>query len=264
MTAAARGGDQSGGNDRGRRQRTENRNDSKGSARANRRTHVRSSSGERAYERKQERGRRSSERAPSTGKQRRSAASGGATGSHEPSAREVLLGSGLLRSGRNALSSLSERIATSRVPFVGTVVVVLVTGIVATLWLSIAAVGNSYHMQESKQRVQALSERKEDLLRSVSRMSSISEIRRRAELMNMVPVSEVAHLVRQPDGSVRVVGEPRPAEEPESAPQGENSAPEGDEEQTGDGDSSGQSPPQRREESPDASEQSSSNEASVG
>ncbi|MGJ7906118.1 hypothetical protein ACOQFL_06520 [Actinopolyspora sp. H202] len=263
MTAAARGGDQSGGNGRGRRPRTDNRTDSKGTIRANRRVHVRSSSGERAYERKQERGRRSSERNPSAGKQRRSTASGGATESHEPSAREVLLGSGLLRSGRESLVSLTERLATSRVPFVGTVVIVLVTGIVATLWLSIAAVGNSYHMQESKQRVQALSERKEDLLRSVSRMSSISEIRRRAERMNMVPVSEVAHLVRRPDGSIEVVGDPRPAEAPESTQQGESGDSNGDGEDAGGGDSSGQSQPQRQEESSGGSEQSS-NEASVG
>lgn len=281
MTAPARGGNQSEDDNGKARQRGDKRADKradkrsdrrtdrsaepKGSTRTNRRVRVRSTSAERAYERKRERGRRSSEEGRPTGGEKRSKGGGSGAGPHEPSARDVLLGSGALRSGKDALRGLTNRIATSRAPFVGTVVVVLVTGIVATLWLSIAAVGNSYRIQESKQRVQALSERKEDLLRSVSRMSSISEIRRRAAEMNMVPVSEVARLVPQPDGSVRVVGDPQPAEAPKPPPKRGGGAPD---RSGGGADGGGDSPNGGTRRQPDASPedsgQSSSDEPSVG
>ncbi|SDP44793.1 hypothetical protein SAMN04487905_104150 [Actinopolyspora xinjiangensis] len=259
MTASATGSDRSENSGR-KRQRADGRPQAGANTRTNRR--VRSSSGERAYERKRERGRRSSEGAPSSGEAKRSKGRGVDARSREPSAREVLLGSGALRSGREAFRALTNTIATSRVPFVGTVVVVLVTGIVATLWLSIAAVGNSYRMQESKQRVQALSERKEDLLRSVSRMSSIPEIRRRAVEMNMVPVSEVARLVPQPDGSVRVVGEPRPAEAPPD--ERDTGPPEGENGGNGQEQRSNQPPPEHGSESSADPDRPESNEPSVG
>ncbi|ASU78221.1 hypothetical protein CDG81_07820 [Actinopolyspora erythraea] len=259
MTASAPGSDQSENSGR-KRQRADRRPQSRANIRTNRR--VRSSSGERAYERKHERGRRSSEAAPSSGEAKRPKGRGVDRGSREPSAREVLLGSGALRSGREAFRALTNTIATSRVPFVGTVVVVLVTGIVATLWLSIAAVGNSYRMQESKQRVQTLSERKEDLLRSVSRMSSISEIRRRAVEMDMVPVSEVARLVKRPDGSVRVVGEPQPAEAPPD--ERGTAVPEGEDGREGQERRSNQRAPERGSDSSADPDQPASNEPSVG
>ncbi|TDC94720.1 hypothetical protein E1161_06590 [Saccharopolyspora aridisoli] len=109
-----------------------------------------------------------------------------------------------------------ERVSTlARLPLVVVVMVVLATGLAATLWLSISAVSGSYQLQEGESRVNALNERKEQLQRDVSTMGSTPEIQRRAEQeLGMVKAPAPAHLVPQPDGSVVVVGEPEKATAP--------------------------------------------------
>lgn len=109
-----------------------------------------------------------------------------------------------------------ERVSTlARLPLVVVVMVVLATGLAATLWLSISAVSGSYRLQEGEARVNALNERKEQLQRDVSTMGSTPEIQRRAEQeLGMVKAPAPAHLVPQPDGSVVVVGEPKKATTP--------------------------------------------------
>ncbi|PRW64411.1 hypothetical protein [Actinopolyspora mortivallis] len=227
-TASARGGNR-GERRRGRkRQRGEQRSE----ARVDRGGRVRSSSAERAYERKRERGEQAERhRANNSGGDVSTTTAKRATRAHD-SGRSPSFGTGMVRPVREFAARVARRLAHSRAPFVGTVMVVLVSGVVATLWLSIAAVSNSYRIQDSKERVQALTERKEDLLRSVSRMSSISEVQRRVEEMNMVPAPEPAHLVVEPDGSVRLVGHPRaataPEENPEESARSDGQAPDGD------------------------------------
>ncbi|MEB3367000.1 hypothetical protein [Saccharopolyspora mangrovi] len=109
-----------------------------------------------------------------------------------------------------------ERVSTlARLPLVVVVMVVLATGLAATLWLSISAVSGSYRLQEGEARVNALNERKEQLQRDVSTMGSTPEIQRRAEQeLGMVKAPAPAHLVPQADGSVAVVGEPKKATTP--------------------------------------------------
>ncbi|RRO16093.1 hypothetical protein EIL87_13565 [Saccharopolyspora rhizosphaerae] len=113
-----------------------------------------------------------------------------------------------------------ERVNTlARLPLVVVVMVVLATGLAATLWLSISAVSGSYRLQEGEARVNALNERKEQLQREVSSMGSTPEIQRRAEQeLGMVKAPAPAHLVPQPDGSVVVVGEPEKATAPAPPP----------------------------------------------
>ncbi|SFS33967.1 hypothetical protein [Saccharopolyspora flava] len=109
-----------------------------------------------------------------------------------------------------------DRVSTlARLPLVVVVMVVLATGLAATLWLSISAVSGSYRLQEGETRLNVLNERKEQLQRDVSTMGSTPEIQRRAEQeLGMVKAPAPAHLVPQPDGSVVVVGEPEKAVAP--------------------------------------------------
>ncbi|WP_017974146.1 hypothetical protein [Actinopolyspora halophila] len=219
MTAPARGGNEGERKSGRQRQRTEQR----GNSRTTRRGRVRSASAERAYERKRERGKPTEPRqADERDTERRGKHDGGNRGERGKS-RPELPGSGILHSGAGASYRLLSKVATSRAAFVGTAMVVLAAGIITTLWLSIAAVSNSYRIQDSKERVQALTERKEDLMRSVSKMGSISEIQQRVKEMNMVSAPDPAHLVVAPDGSVRVVGDPSAAPTPEPPSEGASS-----------------------------------------
>lgn len=121
---------------------------------------------------------------------------------------------------------LQSKVATSRVPFIVSVMAVLACGLIATLWLAIAAVSGSYQLQKANAEANALQERKEALVREVSTMDSTPALQRRAKELGMVEPAEPAHLVVQPDGSVRVVGEPKaatapapPAPKPQTRPQ---------------------------------------------
>ncbi|MFR9730836.1 hypothetical protein ACL03H_16555 [Saccharopolyspora sp. MS10] len=110
---------------------------------------------------------------------------------------------------------LQAKVATSRVPMVVAVMGLLAIGLVATLSLSIAAVGGSYRLQEVEQEVTALNEHREGLLREVSNLDSTPALQRKAIELGMVPPpGPPAHLVVQPDGSVRVIGEPEQASTP--------------------------------------------------
>ncbi|NYH78018.1 hypothetical protein FHR84_001340 [Actinopolyspora biskrensis] len=225
MTAPTRGGNEGERKSGRQRQRTEQR----GNNRTNRRGRVRSATAERAYERKRERGKQPEPRQSDERDSERRGRRHGENRREKESSRPGLSGSGILHSGAGAFYRLLSKVATSRAAFVGTAMVVLAAGIVTTLWLSIAAVSNSYRIQDSKERVQALTERKEDLMRSVSKMGSISEIQQRVEEMNMVPAPDPAHLVVAPDGSVRVVGEPSAApmpDPPSSGPPSEGTSSE--------------------------------------
>ncbi len=113
---------------------------------------------------------------------------------------------------------LPKKITQSNVPFVVTVMAVLTVGIAGTLWLSSSAVSNSYQLRQAQNRVNVLSERKEDLLRQVSVMNSAPALRKRAEELGLVMPEEAAHVVMHPDGSVSVVGDPQPAKAPPAPP----------------------------------------------
>ncbi|ANY05094.1 hypothetical protein [Pseudonocardia sp. HH130630-07] len=105
---------------------------------------------------------------------------------------------------------------TGRAKFVMVVMVLLVVGLVATLWLSTAAAADSYALQEARQRTGALTEQSEALRKEVSRLESPASLAQRASEQGMVPVRDVARLVVAPDGRVDVVGEPQAA--PAAAP----------------------------------------------
>jgi hypothetical protein len=104
--------------------------------------------------------------------------------------------------------------STGRPQFVLLIMVLLVVGLAATLWLSTAAAADSYRLQDARAAARELSERAERLHREVAVLESAPELARRAAAMGMVPVQNPARLVVAPDGSVTVVGEPRAAVAP--------------------------------------------------
>ena len=112
---------------------------------------------------------------------------------------------------------LQSKVAASRVPFVVAAMGLLGAGLVSTLWLSIAAVSGSYELQQGESDINSLSEHKEQLMREVNGMDSTPALQRRASDLGMVPASEPARLVVNPDGSVTMVGEPKPAGRPAPA-----------------------------------------------
>ncbi|MCO1655886.1 hypothetical protein [Pseudonocardia humida] len=105
-------------------------------------------------------------------------------------------------------------VSTGRAKFVLLIMLLLIGGLVATLWLSTSASADSYRLQDAKSDAAALSQRSEQLRREVAQLASAPELARRAEEMGMVRVQDPARLVVGPDGAVTVVGEPQAAPAP--------------------------------------------------
>jgi cell division protein FtsB len=107
-----------------------------------------------------------------------------------------------------------------RARFVVLIIVLLVTGIAATLWLSTQAISDSYRLERAKQESTDLSERADVLKREVSKLDSPSALAQRAKELGMVFPGDPARLVVAPDGTITVVGEPKqaPSQAPPSTP----------------------------------------------
>ncbi|ALE84423.1 hypothetical protein [Pseudonocardia sp. HH130629-09] len=100
---------------------------------------------------------------------------------------------------------------TGRAKFVLVVMVLLVSGLIATLWLSTAAAADSYSLQAARERTAALTEQSEALRKEVTVLQSPGSLADRAAAQGMVRVTDPARLVVAPDGRVDVVGEPMAA-----------------------------------------------------
>ncbi len=96
--------------------------------------------------------------------------------------------------------------------------VLLGVALVATLWLSTAAAAGSYRLQEAQTETRDLSERAEELGRTVAALETAPELARRARALGMVPVDDPARLVTLPGGAVEVIGDPEPARAPAPPP----------------------------------------------
>lgn len=108
--------------------------------------------------------------------------------------------------------------AAGRAGFVVLIIGLLVGGVAATLWLSTQAIADSYRLEEVKQEATDLSERAAALQREVTKMDSPSALAQRAKELGMVLPADPARLVVRPDGTIEVVGEPKAAQPPVSAP----------------------------------------------
>ena len=107
---------------------------------------------------------------------------------------------------------------TGRAKFVLLVMLLLLGGLAATLWLSTAAAADSYRLQDAKSTLTTLSQQDESLHREVAQLASAPELAKQAEQLGMVRVHDPARLVVGPDGTVTVVGKPQAAPVPAPPP----------------------------------------------
>jgi uncharacterized protein HemX len=127
------------------------------------------------------------------------------------------------REGRPVQRTVDEDLdrGAGRVSFAVLIIVLLVVGVAATLWLSTQAIADSYRLDEVKQESERLAERAAELQREVTEKESAASLAERAKAMGMVPAGDPARLVVKPDGTVVVVGEPTPVVPPQT-PANEN------------------------------------------
>lgn len=131
------------------------------------------------------------------------------------------------REGRPVQRQVDEDLdrGTGRVSFAVLIIVLLVVGVAATLWLSTQAIADSYRLDQAKQDAERLAERAAVLQREVTEKESAASLAERAKAMGMVPAGDPARLVVKPDGTVVVVGEPTPVTPPAPQNQAENGNP---------------------------------------
>jgi hypothetical protein len=96
-------------------------------------------------------------------------------------------------------------------PFVLLIMVLLTSGLVATLWLSTAAAADSYRLDAARQATRDRSEEVERLHRDVAAMQSAPALAASAQRIGMVPAGVPAVILVHPDGTSQVVGTPAKA-----------------------------------------------------
>ncbi|TCO56677.1 hypothetical protein [Actinocrispum wychmicini] len=123
-----------------------------------------------------------------------------------------------VRSAPRQKGQKAERGTASRASFVMLVMGLLVVGVITTLWLSTQAIADSYRLDQAKKAAAELSERAETLERDVAGLGSASTLADEAAKLGMVPAGDPARLVVNPDGTVTVVGDPKPVAGPPAPP----------------------------------------------
>jgi cell division protein FtsB len=108
--------------------------------------------------------------------------------------------------------------SASRATFVVLVMVLLVGGVVATLWFSTQATADAYRLEQAKKATSELSARVAQLQQQVDEQDSAPALGARARQLGMVPAGDPAHLVVGPDGSVALIGTPSVARTPPPPP----------------------------------------------
>lgn len=98
-----------------------------------------------------------------------------------------------------------------RAPFVASMIALLSGGLVVTLYLTTRAAESTYELTAAQDTNQRLQAELAQLQRDVEAAESAPELAARARTIGMVPAGDPAHLVVNADGSVKVVGEPKPA-----------------------------------------------------
>ena len=96
-------------------------------------------------------------------------------------------------------------------PFVLLIMVLLTSGLVATLWLSTAAAADSYRLDDARQSTRDRTEEVERLHRDVAAMQSAPALAAAAQRIGMVPAGVPAVILVRADGTNQVVGTPQKA-----------------------------------------------------
>jgi hypothetical protein len=108
--------------------------------------------------------------------------------------------------------------SASRATFVVSVMVLLVGGVVATLWFSTQATADAYRLEQAKNTTNQLQVQVGQLQQEVARQGSPQSLAQRARQLGMIPAPEAAHLVVGANGKVSVVGTPSVAQPPPPPP----------------------------------------------
>ncbi|WP_121008381.1 hypothetical protein [Saccharothrix australiensis] len=102
-----------------------------------------------------------------------------------------------------------------RGPFVAMVMVVLVVGIAAIMWLSTQATADSYRLQDARAEETRLARQVEQLRQDVALAESPLKLAEAAAKLGLVPAGDPARLRQLPDGTVELYGKPSEAKAPE-------------------------------------------------
>ncbi|WP_242676723.1 hypothetical protein [Rhodococcus sp. ABRD24] len=100
----------------------------------------------------------------------------------------------------------------ARIPFVATIIGLLCLGLAATLLLTTRSAEDSYQLSAARSHNQTLREQKAAYQRQVAAGSSAPILAAEAAKLGLIPAKDPARLVMSTDGSVQVVGTPKPAE----------------------------------------------------
>ncbi|WP_429519687.1 hypothetical protein [Rhodococcus sp. BE178] len=112
----------------------------------------------------------------------------------------------------------SPRAIVARIPFVATIIGLLCLGLATTLLLTTRSAEDSYQLADARAHNQGLRERTAALQRDVAAGNSAPVLAEKAAEQGLIPVKDPARLVVSTDGSVEVIGTPKPAEGKPVAP----------------------------------------------
>jgi hypothetical protein len=108
--------------------------------------------------------------------------------------------------------------SASRATFVVLVMVLLVGGVIATLWFSTQATADAYRLEQAKNTTNQLQVQVGQLQQQVAQQDSPPSLAQRAQQLGMVPAGDPAHLVVGSNGKVAVIGTPSAATKPAPPP----------------------------------------------
>ncbi|GLZ42174.1 hypothetical protein [Actinokineospora sp. NBRC 105648] len=111
-------------------------------------------------------------------------------------------------------TTTADDAGSGRASFVVLVIALLAVGVAATLWLTTQAIADSFKLETAKQEATVLAEQAAQLQQEVTKQEAAPALAERARALGMVPAGDAPRLVVNPDGSVTVVGEPKPATVP--------------------------------------------------
>ncbi len=116
--------------------------------------------------------------------------------------------------GAGAFDAVLPRgsVMATRIPFVAAILALLGCGLALTLLLTTRAAEDSYLLSDARKLNQTLADERAALQREVEAADSAPELAARARELGMIPAKDPARLVVGPDGSIIVIGDPKPAE----------------------------------------------------
>ena len=112
----------------------------------------------------------------------------------------------------------SSRAIVARVPFVATIIGLLCLGLATTLLLTTRAAEDSYQLADARAHNQSLREQTAAVQRHVAAGTSAPVLAVKAAELGLIPAKDPARLLLGADGTIDVIGTPKPAEGKPVAP----------------------------------------------